>query len=59
MEDFKKDGKDQLPNFLELQSKIESHILPIQLLVAGFDGGKGQVFFPVGIWRKEGDTQPL
>jgi 20S proteasome alpha/beta subunit len=54
MEDFKKDGKDQLPNFSELQSKIESHILPIQLLVAGFDGGKGQVFSLWGYGEKRG-----
>jgi len=35
MRDFKRDGSTQLPNFSELQSKIDSYTLPIQLLVAG------------------------
>jgi 20S proteasome alpha/beta subunit len=54
MGDFKKDGNAQLPNFPELQSKIESYVLPIQLLVAGFDGGKGHVFSLWGYGEKRG-----
>lgn len=54
LSEFKKDGKDQLPNFLELQAKIESFILPVQLLVAGFDDGKGNVFSLWGYGEKRG-----
>ncbi len=51
MADFKTDGKDQLPNFSELHQRSKFHILPIQLLIAGFDGGEGTGVFSVGVWR--------
>jgi len=53
--DFKREGYEKLPNFSELQSKIESYTLPIQLLVAGFDTvGKGHVFSLYGYGDKRG-----
>jgi 20S proteasome alpha/beta subunit len=44
MDDFKQNGAEKLPTFAELQAKIDAYTLPIQLLVAGFDAGKGHAF---------------
>jgi 20S proteasome alpha/beta subunit len=34
---FTREGGSLLPNFLELQSKLQEHELPVEILVAGFD----------------------
>lgn len=52
--DFNRDGHHQLPNFSEIQSRIDSYTLSIELLVAGFDGGKGHVFTLYGYGEKRG-----
>jgi 20S proteasome alpha/beta subunit len=52
--DFNRDGNAQLPNFSELQSKIESYVLPIELLVAGFENKRGHVFSLSGYGEKRG-----
>jgi 20S proteasome alpha/beta subunit len=57
IERFNKDGHTLLPNFEEIQTKIDGYALSIQLLVAGFDGGKAHIFSLYGYGEKRGITQ--
>lgn len=41
---FNNEGNALLPNFMELQAKIDAYSTGLQLLVAGFDGGKAHIF---------------
>jgi 20S proteasome alpha/beta subunit len=41
---FNNEGNTLLPNFMELQAKIDAYSTGLELLVAGFDSGKGYVF---------------
>jgi 20S proteasome alpha/beta subunit len=54
---FNAEGDKLLPNYMELQSKIESYSMEIELLVAGFDGGKGCVFSLYGYGENRGLPQ--
>lgn len=54
MDEFKREGYEKLPNFSEIQAKIEGFTLPIQLLVAGFEKERGQVFSLHGYGDKRG-----
>ena len=51
---FNDEGKERLPNFDEIQTKIDAYTLGIELLVAGFDGGKGCVFTLYGYGENRG-----
>jgi 20S proteasome alpha/beta subunit len=57
IETFNKDGHALLPNFEEIQTKIDGYALSIQLLVAGFDAGKAHIFSLYGYGEKRGITQ--
>jgi 20S proteasome alpha/beta subunit len=54
---FNGEGHALLPNFAELQAKIGDYALGIELLVAGFDGGKGCIFSLCGYGEKRGLPQ--
>ena len=51
---FNSEGHALLPNFAELRAKIDDYALRIELLVAGFDGGKGCVFSLYGYGESRG-----
>jgi hypothetical protein len=52
---FNNDG-NQLPNYMELQSKIDAYSIGIELLVAGFDAGKACIFSLLGYGESRGLT---
>jgi len=54
---FNSDGHALLPNFAELQARMSDYALGIELLVAGFDGGKGCIFSLYGYGEKRGIPQ--
>jgi 20S proteasome alpha/beta subunit len=54
---FNSEGNDKLPNFPELQAKINDHSLNIELLVAGFHAGKGHIFSLYGYGERRGIPQ--
>jgi hypothetical protein len=54
---FNSEGNDKLPNFSELQAKINDYSLSIELLVAGFDNAKGHLFTLYGYGEKRGIPQ--
>jgi 20S proteasome alpha/beta subunit len=51
---FNREGSTFLPDFTEIKTKIEDYTLPIELLVAGFDGGKGHIFTLYGAGETRG-----
>ena len=51
---FNSEGHALLPSFAELQAKISDYALEIELLVAGFDDGKGSIFSLYGYGEKRG-----
>ena len=51
---FNDEGKERLPNFDEIQTKMDAYTLGIELLVAGFDAGKGCVFTLYGYGENRG-----
>jgi 20S proteasome alpha/beta subunit len=54
---FNDEGNNRLPDFTELKAKISDYTLGIELLVAGFDGGKGHVFTLHGYGENRGIPQ--
>ncbi|MGA3093685.1 MAG: hypothetical protein ABSD75_34315 [Terriglobales bacterium] len=56
IERFNNEGNQLLPNFEEIQTKIDNYELSIELLIAGFDNGKGCVFTLVGYGKGRGLT---
>lgn len=54
MNAFKSGGHGALPNAVQIQSDIERFSLPIELLIAGFDGGSAFVFDLIGYGEKRG-----
>ena len=54
---FNNEGNTLLPNFSELQAKITDYTMEIELLVAGFDGGKGYIFSLYGYGENRGVPQ--
>jgi 20S proteasome alpha/beta subunit len=57
MSRFNSEGSQLLPNFPEIQGKIDDFTLGIELLVAGFDIGKGYIFTLYGYGDSRGLTQ--
>jgi 20S proteasome alpha/beta subunit len=53
---FNHEGNSHLPNFMELQAKIDSYHMEIELLVAGFDAGKACIFSLLGFGESRGLT---
>jgi hypothetical protein len=51
---FNDEGNTRLPNFMELQAKIDGYSMSIELLVAGFDVGKAQIFSLLGYGESRG-----
>ena len=56
MERFHKEGSALLPDFAQIKDKIADYRIGIELLVAGFDAGKGYVFSLYGHGEKPGIT---
>ena len=54
---FNNEGNVLLPYFTELKAKINDYTLGIELLVAGFDGGKGHDFTVYGYGENRGIPQ--
>lgn len=54
MSRFRSRGHSILPNAAQIQADIDRFSLPIELLVAGFDGGTGFVFGLTGYGDKRG-----
>lgn len=54
MSAFRSKGHGTLPNAVQIQSDIERFSLPIELLVAGFDGGSAFIFDLMGYGDKRG-----
>jgi hypothetical protein len=44
VEKFKHQGKEKLPDYLDIKSKVASHSLGVDFLVGGFSGGQGYIF---------------
>lgn len=57
IERFNAEGNNLLPDFTEIKTKIDNYTLPIELLVAGFDNGKGYVFTLYGYGENRGIPQ--
>ncbi|MGC2246995.1 MAG: hypothetical protein WA609_10375 [Terriglobales bacterium] len=53
---FSNEGQQLLPNFMELQAKIDAYSMGIELLVAGFDAGKACIFSLLGYGESRGLT---
>jgi 20S proteasome alpha/beta subunit len=54
IERFTKEGSSLLPDFEQIKAKIDDYSLAIELLVAGFDSGKGYVFSLQGYGENRG-----
>lgn len=54
---FNNEGSERLPDFEQIKTKIEDYTLNIELLVAGFDGGKGHIFTLYGYGETRGLTR--
>jgi 20S proteasome alpha/beta subunit len=54
---FNAEGNNQLPDFTEIKTKLNDYVLPIELLVAGFDGGRGHIFTLYGYGENRGIPQ--
>lgn len=51
---FNNEGSERLPDFEQIKTKIEDYTLNIELLVAGFDNGKGHIFTLYGYGETRG-----
>jgi len=51
---FNLHGNSRLPNFGQIQQRIDDYSLPIELLVAGFSEGKGHIFSLSGYGESRG-----
>lgn len=54
---FNHEGHEKLPDFEHIKTKIDDYSLSIELLVAGFDAGKGHIFSLYGSGPKRGLPQ--
>lgn len=54
---FNNEGSERLPDFEQIKTKIEEYTLNIELLVAGFDSGKGHIFTLYGYGETRGITR--
>jgi len=54
IDSFNLHGNSRLPNFGQIQQRLDDYTLPIELLVAGFSEGKGHIFSLCGYGESRG-----